>query len=57
MPIEAYAWCTNKFGTNLVTGELADVAGSFSEGCRTNAITSEEPRRTIMTKNGMDMVL
>lgn len=40
----------------LVRGESADIAGCSPEGCRTNVITSEEPRSTIMRVNTMDMV-
>lgn len=38
------------------TGELAGAAGSSLDGCRTNAITIEEPRSIVMTMNVQVMV-
>lgn len=49
---------TNKFDTDLwwETGEFAEAAGSSLDGCKTNAITTEEPTSIIMAMNVKDMV-
>lgn len=50
---------TDQYDTNLpflAPAEPGDMTGSFSVGCRMNAVTSEQPRRTIRKKVVTDML-
>lgn len=57
-PVHTALYMLHNFDTDLwrETKEFAEVAGCSLEGCKTNAITTEELRSNIMTVTEKDMV-